>query len=265
VNTASAALALPSLTLILMFANAPTLLVAGLPLKAPVTLLKLAHEGLLAIVKVSVSWLASEAVGWNEYVAPATTVVIGVPEIVGGVLLGGVVGGDGEEGGGLEAGAAMIVMAKGVSEALPPLPSLTEMLMSAVCPTSPAAGVPVNCPELVLNSAQSGLPSIANVSVLPSASLAEGWNVYIWPACTEVAGVPLIVGALFAAGALGVVSAGAVAASAIGESVLPSPQPASALARIRQTATEANRRHVDSACAIIENSPDPAVDNTTGR
>jgi hypothetical protein len=175
-NVGSETLALLSLTLIWMFANVPTLLVAGFPLKAPVTLLKLAHEGLLAIVKVSLSLFASEAVGTNEYVAPATTVVIGVPEICGGVLLGGVgdVGGVGEVGGGLAAGGAMIVMAKGANAALPPLPSLTEMTISADCPTSVLAGVPVNCPELVLKTAQSGLPSIANVSVLPSGSTAEG-------------------------------------------------------------------------------------------
>jgi hypothetical protein len=65
-----------------------------------------------------------------------------------------------------------------------------------------------------------------------------------------------MVGALFAGALAGAAVVGAVAASATGVSlVLPSPQAVSATARVKETATEANRRHVDSAWPIIDNSP----------
>jgi hypothetical protein len=52
-------------------------------------------------------------------------------------------------------------------------------------------------PVEVLKLAQTGLFVIAYVSALPSASEADGVNEYAVPAVTLVAGVPLIVGALF--------------------------------------------------------------------
>ena len=54
-----------------------------------------AHFGMLAIEKVNASPVVSEALGWNEYEVPATTVALGVPVMVGGltesVAVGGVV------------------------------------------------------------------------------------------------------------------------------------------------------------------------------
>jgi hypothetical protein len=56
------------------------------------------------------------------------------------------------------------------------LPSLTLIAMFRVDPTSPALGVPVSEPVVVLNVAQLGLLEIENVRASPSASFALGWN-----------------------------------------------------------------------------------------
>lgn len=56
-----------------------------MPLSAPVALLKVAQPGLLDTEKVSVVPLGAVAVGANMYFCPAVTLVMGVPEIVGGV------------------------------------------------------------------------------------------------------------------------------------------------------------------------------------
>ena len=55
-----------------------------MPLSCPVLELKVAHEGLLVMLKVSAPPLGSVVVGVNEYAWPATTLVAGVPLIVGG-------------------------------------------------------------------------------------------------------------------------------------------------------------------------------------
>ena len=60
-----------------------------------------------------------------------------------------------------------------------------------------AVGVPERRPLLVLKVAHAGLFVMLNVRVLPSASLAVGWKLYALPTVTEVAGEPLIFGALF--------------------------------------------------------------------
>ena len=65
-NAGSAALDVPSLTLITMFEYVPTLAAAGVPLSWPVPVLKLAQEGLLLIENVSVLPLGSVVVGVNE-------------------------------------------------------------------------------------------------------------------------------------------------------------------------------------------------------
>src|SRR5438045_8711624 len=54
------------------------------------------------------------------------------------------------------------------------VPSLTEMTMFDAVPTSPAPGVPVSRPVVVENVAHEGLPAMLKVSVLPSASPADG-------------------------------------------------------------------------------------------
>jgi hypothetical protein len=74
-----------------------------------------------------------------------------------------------------------------------PSDTLIPMLLNE--PTSATAGVPVRRPVEVLNVAQLGLFEMLNVSVSPSASVALGWKLYAVPAITEVAGVPLMVGA----------------------------------------------------------------------
>ena len=57
---------LPSLTEITMLANAPTLLVPGVPLRRPLDPLKLAHVGLFVIEYVNTSPSGSDADGVNE-------------------------------------------------------------------------------------------------------------------------------------------------------------------------------------------------------
>ena len=64
-------------------------------------------------------------------------------------------------------------------------------------PTWLAAGVPCNRPVVVLNVAHDGLFAIAYVNVLPSGSLAVGWNEYAVPGVTDVGGVPEITGGRF--------------------------------------------------------------------
>jgi len=62
---ASEAVICPSLTVMTMLANVLISAVVGVPVSAPVALLKLAQEGLFAIVKLSVSPSASLAEGEN--------------------------------------------------------------------------------------------------------------------------------------------------------------------------------------------------------
>jgi hypothetical protein len=88
--------------------------VVGVPVSLPVVLLKLAHTGLFAIVKLSVLPSGSLADGENVYAWPATTLVAGVPLMTGGLLAG--------------AGAAVTLMLKGPMEVLA-LPSETEIVI----------------------------------------------------------------------------------------------------------------------------------------
>jgi hypothetical protein len=66
VNAASAALVVPSLTVITIPASVPTSPVPGVPLIWPVEMLKLAQLGLFCTLKLSVLPLALFAVGVNE-------------------------------------------------------------------------------------------------------------------------------------------------------------------------------------------------------
>ena len=75
----SAALKLPSLTLITMPEVVPTSLLPGVPVKAPVLVLKLAQLGLLLMLKLNVSSSGSDAVGVKLYGASCDTVVAGEP------------------------------------------------------------------------------------------------------------------------------------------------------------------------------------------
>jgi hypothetical protein len=75
------------------------------------------------------------------------------------------------------------------------VPSLTLITMFEKLPVD--VGVPVSRPVVALNVAHAGRFVIANVSVLPSGSLAVGVNEYAVPTMAEVGGVPEIVGARF--------------------------------------------------------------------
>jgi hypothetical protein len=149
-NAGSDALAVPSLTEIVMFENVPTSVLAGVPVRAPVVVLNAAQLGLPVIENVSVPFRGLAAVGRNEYACPATTVAAGVPLIVGG---------------------PMTVSVKGASCA-EAVPSLTEMVTLDVVPV--AVGVPVRAPVVVLNAAQAGLLAIENVSAAPRGLVADG-------------------------------------------------------------------------------------------
>src|SRR5262245_9060277 len=85
---ASAVVALPSLTLMRMFAVVPAFAAVGVPESWPFAVLKVAHCGRFAMENVSLSPSASLAVGTKEYVAPTAIVVIGVPEMLGAVFVG---------------------------------------------------------------------------------------------------------------------------------------------------------------------------------
>ena len=64
-NAGSAALALPSLTLMTMSRVVPTSAAAGLPASLPVRVSKLPQAGLLVMPKLRASPSASVAVGWK--------------------------------------------------------------------------------------------------------------------------------------------------------------------------------------------------------
>ena len=65
VNAGSDAVAVPSLTRIVIPAYDPTFATVGVPCKRPVVVSNVAHAGMFTILKVSVSLLASVAVGVN--------------------------------------------------------------------------------------------------------------------------------------------------------------------------------------------------------
>src|SRR5688572_18319277 len=164
-----------------MFACVPTSLAPGVPLNRPVLVLNAAQPGSFAIANVKLSPSASFALGVNEYCDPWFTVVAGVPVIVGSAL------------------TELTVIENAATEA-PICPSVTLIKMFACVPTWLAPGVPLSCPVLVLNAAQTGWFAIANVKLSPSGSFAVGVNEYCDPWFTVVAGVPVIVGgALLAA------------------------------------------------------------------
>jgi hypothetical protein len=106
VNGASEALAVPSLTEIVMLGKLPAFAVDGVPLSWPFVVLNVAQLGLFVIEKLSVPPRGLDAVGVKLYACPDRTEVAGAPEIVGG---------------------ASTVIVNGASEALP-VPSLTEIV-----------------------------------------------------------------------------------------------------------------------------------------
>ena len=82
-NAGSDAVALPSLTLMMMFWYVPTLAAVARFDSRPVLVLKTSHAGLLRIENLSSSPSASEAFVQKLYQLPAFTVVGGVPEMLG--------------------------------------------------------------------------------------------------------------------------------------------------------------------------------------
>ena len=100
-------------------------------------------------------------------------------------------------------GAAATATLKPVRLAVPPLPSLTVMVMLGNVPV--AVGVPDNLPVELLMVIQAGWPVTLKVSVSLSASEAVGVKEYAVPTVAEVGGAPEIVGAWFVALGGGVV------------------------------------------------------------
>jgi hypothetical protein len=179
-NAGSAALVVPSLTLMTIFESVPTLAAAGVPESSPVVALKLAHVGLSVMEKLAFFPASTVAFGSNAYAWPATTDFAGDPAMVGFVY------------------GADTSMENAASAAFA-VPVLTLMVMSAYAPSCALVGVPLSSPVAMLKLAQEGLCAIEKLSVLPAGPLAVGVNAYACPAITDVAGLPVIVGAVGAA------------------------------------------------------------------
>src|SRR5579864_4669959 len=129
-----------------MFEKVPTLELEGVPLSAPVDVLKVAHAGKFWTLNVSFSPAGPLAVGVKEYAWPSLTCVAGVPLIVGGTALTWI----------LNAG----------SEA-DSWPSLTLITMFGNVPTLELEGVPLKVPVEALNAAQAGRFCTLKVSARP--------------------------------------------------------------------------------------------------
>lgn len=154
-KAASESLALPSDTEITMLEVVPANV--GVPLNWPELVLKVAHEGLFAILNVSVWPSGSDAVGVKVYDWPAVTDAGGVPLMTGGLFV------------------ASTVIEKLESETVA-APSDTEITMLDVVPRLLDVGVPLNRPVAVLKVAQAGRFVIEKLIALPSGSDADGWN-----------------------------------------------------------------------------------------
>jgi hypothetical protein len=106
---ASAAVAMPLLTVITISGKWPPLFPGGVPVSAPVAMLNSAHPGRLEIEKASGLPSGSRAEGVKLYVEPAVAVVAGDPAMVGAGSGAGWAGsGEGRagSGGGVSAGNA---------------------------------------------------------------------------------------------------------------------------------------------------------------
>ena len=93
----------------------PVCALLGVPDSLPVVVLNAAQAGLFVMLNVSVLPSGSLAVGVNAYATPVLTDVGGVPEIVGGWFV--------------VPPEVLTVIENGASDAVPPLPSLTLMMM----------------------------------------------------------------------------------------------------------------------------------------
>jgi hypothetical protein len=178
-NAGSDAVALPSLTRIWMLLNVPV--AVGVPESRPLDVLNVAHDGLFEMLKVSGSLFASRAVGVKLYATLTCADVGGVPVMVGAEF---------------EPDPETVMLNAG--SIVDDTPSVTMIMINEYVPV--AVGVPLSRPVLVLNVAHAGLLRMENVSVLPSGSLAVGWNEYAVPTVAVVTGVPEMVGDLFGFG-----------------------------------------------------------------
>jgi hypothetical protein len=157
-------------------------------------MLNVAHDGRFFTEKDSVAPSGPLAEGRKEYALRATTVVLGVPEILVAD----------------EVAAPATVIEKLWREARPWL-SLTLITIPPYVPTSAATGVPLSWPVVTLNVAHDGLPVIAKVSAYPAASEALGWKRYAVPTVARVAGLPeieIVAGVGGASAATEIVNAG---------------------------------------------------------
>src|ERR1700685_1372089 len=105
-NAARDTVVSPPVTLIRMLAKVPALAVVGIPERAPVLVLKVAHAGMLTIEKLKLSPLGAVTTGVKLYVWPAVMLAGGVPLMVGGA-------GGGAGSGVVDVAAAMTVMRNG--------------------------------------------------------------------------------------------------------------------------------------------------------
>ena len=167
-----------SVTVITIPLVVPTSALPGVPLSLPVAGSNVAHDGLLVMLKVSVSPASrSDAVGVKLYAVSSATEVGGVPEMVGGSL------------------TLVTVRSNGGSDAETPAESVTVITIPVVVPTSALRGVPLNTPVAALKPAHDGLLAMLKVSVSPgSTSEAVGAKLYAVSSATLVDGTPAIVG-----------------------------------------------------------------------
>lgn len=92
--------------------------------------------------------------------------------------------------------AARTVIRNAAREAVA-LPSVTEIAMSPVTPTSGAPGEPLTSPVAGSSCSHEGLPAALNVSESPSPSDAAGRNEYLTPTSAVEIGAPEICGVEF--------------------------------------------------------------------
>jgi hypothetical protein len=150
-------------TLIRILAKVPTFALVGVPTRAPVLVLKVAHPGRLTIEKVKLSPRGALTTGRKLKAWPAVMLPGGVPAIVGGA--GGVCMIDGVHG--------MTTIRNGPTVARL-VPSDTTICIAAVVPTSSVSGTPESSPFVSPNVAQSGLFVMLKDSTRPSALEADG-------------------------------------------------------------------------------------------
>jgi hypothetical protein len=158
VNAGKAAVAVPSLTEIEMFANVPV--AVGVPDSLPVCASKAAHAGRFVTLNVNGLPSGSLAVGVKVYALPTITDVGGVPVIVGGRFVGVV---------------SVTVTSNGGSSVCV-APSDTHTTTPRWRPMFVRLGEPESCPVFESNVAHDGFASMPNTSASPSGSDAVGVN-----------------------------------------------------------------------------------------